>query len=199
MPVQKKIYFCGDAKVKNISDIISSAKSRYIPNLPLNDRALPHRLLRRKLKGGETFFFSPGYPTSGYQKIAELRTLSTKAVEERYISFQHRKEARIICPREGKLDLPANDIEFLFNNWSIMIDYYVSQYPGMVILPLSAHYFDIELSLSRQAMEIVSTFSRVVDVSPLNEISKINYADTFGNLTTEGWGKVKDNVLKWVD
>lgn len=150
-------------------------------------------------KNRDIFFFSPGFPLMGFELINRIKKLQIVNINLRLIPYHHKPECRGFYKKEGWQNLSEEDIILLFSNWAQMLNYYYQEYEQMVILPLAAHYFDVVLNLPRKAMNIVSQFNKVVDLSPLDEVDDENYKDEFGNLSETGFAKIKDNILEWME
>ncbi|MEM1003154.1 MAG: hypothetical protein AAGH46_10945, partial [Bacteroidota bacterium] len=170
---QKKSYvFCGDNKAKK-SIYLDNVISFGIGAMPINDLAVRNML--DEYKNIDVIFFSCGFPLAGCKLLDEIKKLQKVDVESRLIPDRHRQDCRGFYKDNFWKSLLAEDISFLFQNWWEMIDYFYNKYQQIVLLPLSAHYFDHVLKLPDKAMEIVSSFDRVVDLSPLDSFPEENY------------------------
>ncbi|WP_237397202.1 hypothetical protein [Okeania sp. KiyG1] len=188
--------FFGDSSAQNSIYLNDSIKHK-VDGLPINDSSIKQAF--RRYETFDVIFFHCTYPLAGCKEIEFIKNLQRKDIDLRTTSYRHKPDSKGFYNDEWWKNLSVSDIDFLFENWMQMIDYYYQQNPKIVLLPVRAHYYDKQLNLPNKAIQMLTEFDRIVDLSPLNNYNKRNYIDKFGNLSKQGFNLIKDNILKWLE
>ena len=120
-------FFCGDDRT-DISDYLEGSEKYGINGLPINDLEVKKMLEREKDAG--LIFLSCGFPLMGYELIKDIKKLQEKPVDTRLIPYRHVPGKRGFFKKDGWKNLPQEDIDFLFRNWSEMLTFYFLLLPS---------------------------------------------------------------------
>lgn len=194
-PNNKSCIFLGDDTAKKSLYFIDQDKFG-VNGLPINDSEV--KSMFRRFGSFDIIFFHCTYPLAGCKEIDNIKNLHKKTISSRLIPYRHKLNTRGFYHNDWWKDLQQNDIDFLFENWAQMLNCYYQDNPKILLLPIKFHWYDRQLNLPNKAMQILSQFERVVDLSPLDNYNEDNYIDKFGNLSEQGFDLIKDNILEWL-
>lgn len=191
----KTFLFCGDNTAKK-SIYLANENQYGVGGLPINDNVI-NRMFR-KAKRFDIVFFHCTYPLAGCKEIETIKSIQSKSINERLFSYRHKPDKRGFYNDNWWKNLSNDDINFLFQNWAEMLNYYYQENPNLVLMPIKAHWHDRQLNLPNKAMQTLAQFDRVVDLSPLENYDEANYIDEFSNLSEQGFNLIKNNIFEWV-
>ncbi|MDJ0553511.1 MAG: hypothetical protein QNJ68_03545 [Microcoleaceae cyanobacterium MO_207.B10] len=194
----KSCIFIGDGRADK-SVYLEGVNKIGISRLPINDHTL--KRLFRVYSNPDVIFWSCSFPLMGCSRIKTIENLQTHPPQFRLIPFDKVPYDRGFYHSTFWKGLSESQLNLLFVNWKEMIEHYYNLQPKVVLLPLAAHYYDIQLGLDLSAMETIKQFDRVVDLSPLNSAENLEdiYADKYGQLSKAGWDKIEANILRWLE
>jgi len=191
----KHYCFIGDGHIKK-SIYNQEVFKQGISGLPINDISV--KRMFQKAKDFDVIFFSCGYFLMGCQEIEAIKTLQEKNINQRFIPYHTKPKNRGFYNQDFWKGLNYEEVDFLFQNWKEMINYFYQEHSNIIFLPLATHYYDKILNLSNKGMNFLKQFNRVVDLSPLNNASEDDYIDKFGNLSELSWASIESNVLSYL-